>query len=145
MENKENIVALIPQPLKRGPGRPPKHGAYSKYALAAITDTKIAEIRQVMAGEKLATAPTDTLFITVLGRLLAQMELLDRYYQLQGLFQNEGRGLVWPSVPHYLNLAKQAGRMLEQLGMTPAARYRLGREALQSEDIASKILRARQQ
>ena len=135
----------IPQPPKRGRGRPPKHGAYSKYALAVITDTKILEIQQVMAGEKLAIAPTDKLFINVLGRLLAQMELLDRYYQQYGFFMNEGRGLAWPSVPHYLNLAKQASRMLEQLGMTPTARYKLGREALQSEDIASKLLRARQQ
>lgn len=135
----------LPQPAKRGPGRPPKHGAYSKFALAVITKDKITEIQEVMAGERLAVAPTDQLFINMLGRLLAQMEILDRHYQQTGIFENEGRGLVKPSVPHYLNLAKHAARMLEQLGMTPSARYRLGKDALQSEDIASKLLRARQQ
>ncbi len=128
---------------KRGRGRPPKHGAYSKFALNALTDAKVDEIRQVMEGERLAVAPSDRLYITTLGRLLAQMELIDRWLAQHGYFEDEGRGLPRPIVQHYLNLAKQAGRMLESMGMTPTARYRLGREALQSEDIASKLMQAR--
>ena len=107
------MTQMIPQPIKRGRGRPPKHGAYSKFALAVVTETKIAEIQEIMAGEKLALAPSDTMYVSLLGRLLAQMELLDRHYQQDGMFSDVGRGLVRPSVPHYLNLAKQASAMLE--------------------------------
>jgi hypothetical protein len=130
---------------KRGRGRPPKHGAYSKFQLNALTDAKVAEIREIMEGERLATAPSDMLYIKTLGRLLAQMELIDRWLAQHGYFEDEGRGMPRPIVQHYLNLAKQAGRMLESMGMTPTSRYRLGREALQSEDIASKLLQARRE
>ena len=105
----------------------------------------MAEIQSIMAGERLATAPSDMLYINMLGRLLAQLEIIERWLAQNGIFEDEGRGLARPIVQHYLNLAKQAGRMLEAMGMTPTARYRLGREALQSEDIASKLLKARQE
>jgi hypothetical protein len=130
--------------VKRPRGRPPKHGAYSKFALNTLTEAKVEEIRSIMDGEKLAVAPSDRLYINTLGRLLAQMELIDRWLAQYGYFEDEGRGLPRPIVQHYLNLAKQVGKMLEAMGMTPTARYRLGREALQSEDIASKLMNARQ-
>lgn len=136
---------LVPAKVRRGPGRPPTHGAYSKFRLAPLTDEKIAEIRAVMEGEKLAIAPTDALYIKMLGRVLAQLELIDRDFEESGIYQDEGRKQVKPTLSHYLNLAKQAARMLEQLGMTPAARYKLGREMAQTEDIASKLQQARGQ
>lgn len=128
---------------KRGRGRPPKHGAYSKFQLATLTDAKIVEIREVMAGERLAIGPSDKLYINMLGRLLAQMEIIDRWLQQNGYFEDEGRGLARPIVGHYLNLAKQASKMLEQLGMSPVARVRLGHQALQAEDIATSLMKAR--
>ncbi len=144
VDDNQSLVTVVPQ-VKRPVGRPPKHGAYSKFALANLETIKIQEIKDIMSGEQIAIAPADAIYVTMLGRIMAQMELLDRYYQGFGYFQDEGRGQIWPSVPHYLNLAKQAARMLEQLGMTPSARYKLGKELAQTEDIATKIWRARQE
>ena len=142
--SEEQLVQVFTEPpVKRGPGRPPKHGAYSKFQLNTLTDDKIKEIREILAGERLAIGPSDAMFIKVLGRLLAQMELIDRYLAQYGIFEDEGRGLTRPILQHYLNLCKQASKMMEQMGMTPAARYKLGRDAMQTEDIASKLLNAR--
>lgn len=141
MTNDEPVVALAPRG-KRPVGRPPKHGVYSKYALRPLEDAKIKEIVEVMRGEKLAIAPSDMMYVTLLGRLLAQITLMDRWLSEKGYFSDEGKGLPWPIVPHYLNLLKQAAKMLGDLGMTAVGRYRLGHVMMQTEDIASKILEA---
>ncbi len=129
--------------VKRGRGRPPKHGAYSKYALDTLTDLKIKEIYDIMTGESMAAAPSDRIYVSILGRLLAQMEILDRWFLTNGYLADIERGTPWPCVGHYLNLAKQAAKQLEQLGMSPTARFHLGKQLAQATDIASKIQQAR--
>lgn len=132
-------------PIKRGRGRPPKHGAYSKFQLAPLEDAKVKEIVEIMKGDQLAIGQSDMLFVKLLARLLAQIDLLDRWFTDHGLFNDIGKGLPWPVLGPYQNMVKQAGRMLEQLGMTTIGRTKLGRDMLQSEDIAMKIQRARQE
>jgi hypothetical protein len=137
------VFVSPPVVLKRGRGRPLTHGAYSKYTLKALTTQKINEIYSILEGERLATAPSDKLYVTMLGRMLAQLETLDRWFEVNGYLKNAERGEPWPAVQHYLNLVKQTGHMLEALGMTPTARSRLGRNLVETEDIASKILSSR--
>lgn len=130
---------------RRGPGRPPKHGAYSKFQLAPMEDAKLKEILDIMTGEHLAVTKQDMVFVGLLARLLAQIELIDRYLSDNGLFQDYAKGLPWPVMSPYQNMVKQAAKMLEQLGMTTLGRTKLGRDLLQTEDIALKIQRAKQE
>ena len=140
MEEQSAIV-----PVKRGRGRPPLHGAYSKFQLAPMEDAKIKEIVEIMKGDQLAIGQSDMLFVKLLARLLAQIDLLDRWFSEHGLFNDIGKGLPWPVLGPYQNMVKQAGRMLEQLGMTTIGRTKLGHNLLQSEDIAMKIQKAKQE
>ena len=144
-EESSELVPVNQVQRKRPVGRPPVHGGYSQFQLGPLTEAKIKQINEILKGERLAIAPTDVIFINTLGRLLAQMEILDRWYEERGMFQDVGRGLLWPTVPHYLNLAKQVARQLEQLGLTPTARYKMGKMAVQTQDIASKLAQARNQ
>ena len=141
MANEVKETALV----KRGRGRPPKHGAYSKFQLAPMEDAKLKEIVEIMKGDQLAIGYSDMLFVRLLARLLAQIELLDRWFVEHGLFNDIGKGLPWPVLGPYQSMVKQAGRMLEQLGMTTVGRTKLGGTLLQNEDIAMKIQRARQE
>ena len=145
MTSSDNVDITDLIPAKRGRGRPPKHGAYSKFQLAPLENAKMKEIVEIMQGEQLAIGQSDMLFVSLLARLLAQMEMLDKFFAEHGLFSDVGRGLPWPAVVPYHAMMKQAAKMLEQLGMTTIGRTKLGRDMLQSEDIALKIQKARQE
>lgn len=124
--------------VKRPVGRPPKHGAYSKFNLIPLEEAKIQEITEIIQGEKASIGKSDMLYIRLLGRLLAQIEILDRYFQQHGVFQDTGKGLTWPVFTQYLNFVKQASAMLDKMGMTASGRVRLGSQLLQA-DIAMQI------
>ena len=142
-ETVEQVTSdLVP---KRGRGRPPTHGAYSKFNLAPLEDAKLKEIVDIMKGEQLAIGQSDMIFVRLLARLLAQIEMLDRWFAEHGVLSDIGKGLPWPTLAPYHSMVKQAAKMLEQLGMTTIGRTKLGRDMLQSEDIAMKIQRARQE
>lgn len=138
----EEQTALVP--VRRGRGRPPKHGAYSKFQLAPLEDAKVKEIVSIMRGDQLAIGASDMLFVKLLGRILAQIDLFDRWFAEHGLFDNIAKGLPWPAMGPYQALVKQACRMMEQLGMTTLGRTKLGGSMLQNEDIAMKIQKAKQ-
>lgn len=135
---------LIPATTpRRRPGRPKVHGAYSKFSLVPLEDAKVKEIVEIIRGERLSVGKSDLLYIRLLGRLLAQIELIDRYFEDNGLFENKDRGLPWPIFGPYQALVKQAARMLDMMGMTASGRARLGGQLLQDLDIAQKIQMAR--
>lgn len=132
---------------RRGRGRPPKHGVYSKYVLAPLTDNKYKEIQELARGERLHIAPSDHIIVNLLARILAQVELMGRYLSEHGLFQDDvegkGRGTLSPMVPQYTKSIEQASKLLGQLGLTPESRLRLTKGLAITEDLATKIQRAR--
>ena len=143
---KQPLTPLVP---KRPPGRPPKHGLYSKYQLAPLTDNKYAEIMEYLHGQRLSIAPSDELFVNLLARLLAQIELMGRWLSTNGLFQEDAsgvsRGLPHPLVSQYLAYIGKAGELCGKLGLTPEGRIKLSRDIAQTDDFASRMQKAREQ
>lgn len=135
--------------VKRPKGRPPKHGLYSKFALAPLTDEKRRELNEIMEGRKLMIAPSDSVAVNLLARVLAQIELMGRWLSEHGLFQDDAngssRGAASPLLPQYLSAIKVASRLCDQLGLSPEARVKLSKGVAQTEDLASKIQRVRQE
>lgn len=129
---------------KRRPGRPPKHGAYSKFALVPLTSEKIIEIKEIIAGERSAVAPADVLMINLLARVLAQIDLMSKFLSEHGYFADEERGQPWPVVQPLLAAIDKAAKICDKLGLTTDARLRMGRNLLETEDLATKIQRARE-
>lgn len=152
--DKEVVVSIKPEELTGiwaighrpvgGRGRPIKHGLYSKWRLGPLEDGKLEEIVEIMQGEHLAIGRADMIFIRLLARLLAQIDLLDKFFTQYGLLSDIKRGQPWPILTIYQGMLKQAGQMLEQLGMTTSGRSKLGRSLLQEADIAMRIQKERQ-
>ncbi len=135
---------LIPSTaVKRRVGRPKQHGAYSKFNLIPLENEKIKEIIEIVQGEHPSIGKSDLVYIRLLGRLLAQIEILDRFFEEHGVFEDDGKGLPRPVWPVYLQFVKQAASMLDKMGMTATGRARLGGQLLQDFDIAQKIQMAR--
>lgn len=148
MTNKEGKQLQVVAGTKRPPGRPPKHGLYSKFVLAPLTDDMRKQVIEIVSGQRLAIAPSDQIVINLLARVLAQIELMGRWLSEHGLFQDDAdgksRGAVSPLVTQYLSAIKVASRLCDQMGLSPEARVKLGKGIAQVEDIASKIQRAKE-
>lgn len=119
-------------------GRPPKHGAYSGRELVPITAEKTTMIRGLLSGTMTAIGPTDEVAVELLARNLAKIEVIDRWLQVHGLFAAE-EGTPWPILRIYWQAVSAAARMCEALGLTPAARVRLGLTTAQAQDLAARM------
>ena len=87
--DKELIEKLVPVPTvkrKRKPGRPAKHGVYSKEELLPLVDEKVQLIVDVLDGEELLVQAQDMILVRLLGRALARIEMVDRYILLVLLY-----------------------------------------------------------
>lgn len=131
----ENTTAVsridLPKP-KRPPGRPPKHGAFSGAELAIITPMKEHEIREVLTGAKVIVGKGDSVVILSLARVLAKVELMDRFFAACGLFDDENK-LRQGDMKVYLAAINAAGRLCDMLGLTPQSRVRLGIGLIQAQ------------
>ena len=132
--------------VKRPRGRPPKHGAYSGGVLIPITEDKRKEIMDVLYGQDVPIAITDKVYVDLLARCLAKIEVMDRWLSQFGIIGEDKDGLPIPQplLKVYWAAVNSAMRACDQLGMTPASRYRLGREMLATEkDLGAMMASAR--
>jgi len=130
---------------KRPPGRPPKHGAYSGNVLVPITEEKRHEILDVLYGQNIPNAKTDRVYVDLLARCLAKIEVMDRWLTVNGIIgaDKDGLPIPQPLLKVYWAAVNSAMRACDNLGMTPAARYKLGREMLATEkDLGARMARA---
>jgi phage terminase small subunit len=144
------LSAAAQPPMMRGKrhkGRPVKHGLYSKYALVPLTHDKYKEIMGVMSGLRLLIAPSDQIVVNLLARLLAQIELIGRYLAEHDFLELDGQGnkVVSPLLSQYFAAIKHASGICSQLGLTTESRIKLTKGMAITEDLASKIQRAKQE
>ncbi len=132
--------------VKRPPGRPPTHGGYSGNVLIPITNEKRAEIMDVLYGNDLAIVQSDRVYVDLLARSLAKIEVFDRWLTVNGIIGKDKDGLPIPQplLKVYWAAVNTAMRACDQLGMTPASRYRLGHDMLVVErDLGARMAQAR--
>ena len=130
---------------KHAGGRPPKHGAYSGNVLVPITEEKRQEILDVLYGQNVPVAVTDRVYVDLLARCLAKIEVMDRWLTVNGIIgaDKDGLPIPQPLLKVYWAAVNSAMRACDNLGMTPAARYRLGREMLATErDLGARMAAA---
>ena len=120
-------------------GRPRKY--YEVGELKRLTELKRAEIVRVMEAEGRLNVALDTFAIDVLSALLAKIELADKWLQEHDLFTDEYEGTMQPILKHYTRWLNTAGRYLNDLGLTPAARARQKAKLGATADLASQIQR----
>lgn len=131
---------------KREQGRPPTHGAYSGRVLIPLTLEKRKEIMDVLYGNEVPIAKTDLPYIDLLARSLAKIEAMDRFLAVKGLItaDKDGMQVPQPLLRVYWAAVNSAMRMCDQLGMTPASRYRLGHDMLVVEkDLGARMSQRR--
>lgn len=134
--------SVTPAMPKRRPGRPPKHGAFSGVELIPVTSEKRQEIMEVLHGTALAVAPSDSIYVDLLARNLAKIELMDRWLTINGLIctDKDGNQVPQPILKVYWVAVNAAMRACDQLGLTPTSRTKLGGEMLRTErDIAADM------
>lgn len=130
------------QVVKRPRGRPPKHGVYSGNVLIPLTEEKRTEIMDVLYGNQLPIARTDAVYVDLLARCLAKIEVMDRWLTVNGIIVKDKDGLDVPSplLRVYWAATNAAMRACDQLGMTPASRVRLGHDLLVAErDLGARM------
>lgn len=132
------------KPTGNPPGRPPKHGAYSGSALVPLTREKTDLVIGLMTGTSSAIGPTDRMSVELFARTLAKVELLDRFFSANGLFE-ELEGSPRPAVKLWVQLMQLALRWCEALGLTPSARIRLGLGVAHTSDLAERMRKAREE
>ena len=132
--------------VKRGPGRPPKHGAYSGNVLIPITNEKRAEIMDVLYGTQLPIGRSDFTYVDLLARSLAKIEVMDRWLSVNGIIgaDKDGIPIPQPLLKVYWAAVNTAMRACDQLGMTPSSRMRLGHDLIVAErDMGARMAQAR--
>lgn len=122
---------------KQEAGRPRKY--YDKGELKSLTELKRAEIKRVMHAEGLSTG--DDLAIDLLASSIALVELIDRWLQDHDIFTDEYEGAPQPILKTRLRTVNSIARMLNDLGLTPAARARQKAKLGSPTDLASQIQR----
>ena len=122
-------------------GRPPKHGIYRPDALVPLTEEKSLYILSILYGDASLVRNQDKIAVELLARNLAKIELMDLYLQEHGLFLDEQKGTLQPILKVYWTALAAATRQCDSLGLTPAARARLGLRVAQVEDLAGQIAR----
>lgn len=135
-------------PAKRPVGRPPKTGLYSKFTLVPLTEIKKKEIMEIISGQRLMLAPTDYIMVDLLARSLAQLDLISRHINEHGCFQDDAsgksRGAVSPYIQMFWAGVGRVSKLCEQLGLTPQSRVNLGRNVAQTDDLATRIQKAKE-
>jgi len=129
---------------KRPRGRPPKHGVYSKFAMMPLRDIKTKEIMEVLSGERHLIQKSDVIVVSLLARASAQVELIDRWFQFHGIFEDEESGRPYPILNTYWKAIQTAAKLCNSLGLSPEGRIKLGLGYAQAEDLVTKIERARE-
>ena len=131
-------------PGRRPRGRPIKHGAYSRFALGPLTKNKRAEILDILKQEHRVLGPGDILLVDMLARMLAKVELIDRWLAAHGMFKDGSVGELQPVFHDWKGAVIASRQLLNDLGLTPAARSKLRLPYAQPQDLAEQIQEARE-
>lgn len=102
------------------PSRALTHGAYAPAALAPRVAALAAEIAELVP----VCAPADRPLIKLLAWQLARVEAVNAWLDTAGIF--DAKGTPQPILARLGTWETQAARLLDQLGMSPTARVRLG-------------------
>jgi phage terminase small subunit len=113
------------------------HAAYSKADLVPLTQKRRREIVRLIRGELNLICNSDKLMVELLARNLAKVELMDRWFDEHGLMDKENE--IQPLLKVYWLAVNSSTRMLDQLGLTPASRLRMGISLDNHQDLASQI------
>ena len=139
-EPKESRVVL--PKVKRPPGRPPKHGAFSGAELALIIPSKKSEIIEILEGNKVAIGPADMPVVNLLAKNMAIIELILRFFSSCGLFDEDSK-MRQGDMKVYLAAVNATARLCDMMRMTPQSRVRLGIGMIQAtKDLASMMSEA---
>jgi transcriptional regulator with XRE-family HTH domain len=96
------------------------HGAHSERRIAP----RVAELRQEIAELVPAGTQADLPAVTLLAQQLARIEIVNEYLARVGLLNEKGEPR--PVLKVLSTWENSAARLLDQLGLTPTARARLG-------------------
>jgi hypothetical protein len=98
-----------------------RHGAQvSSWRLAPRAEEIAAELAELVP----ASSPSDGPTVSLLATILCRLEIANAYVERNGLF--DARGRPRPIVRLVSTWENSAGRLLDQLGMSPTSRARLG-------------------
>ena len=136
MANSRSIANVQPPPNPAGPGnrRRLQHGVHSKLALAP----RAAELAEWLRTTVPAAAETDEPAIQAAAMVFAQVESGNNYIAEHGWF--DSRGKPRPLMKVLPTLQAEARRWCESLGLTPAARMRLGLDAARGQELLSDYI-----
>lgn len=141
LKSGERSGNLIPgQGAEAGKAARTSHGAYSERLVADVN----AEVRELL--EALSDAAPvravdgglpahDVIAVERAARLLRRYRAVENYLDLHGLLDEKGN--VRPAAELSDQLGASLDRVLAALGMTPAARAKLGVDLARSADLAS--------
>ncbi len=132
-----------PAEVKRPRGRPPTHGAYSKFTLVPLTTAADTEIREAMLEEGRVILPGDEMLISTLARLNAKITLIDRWFAQHGIFRDEVKGELNPLFHDQKACITLARQLMGDLGLTSASRARLKGGYATEAPLADQIQDAR--
>lgn len=137
------------QPEKRrGPGRPPKSGAYSTKRLQPLTKVKHEELMASIKEQNIKLLPGDEMDVLSLARTLALLDILAEDIDKHGIFMDDAggkaRGTISPSVSHFWTATRQINKLCDRLGLTAEARMRLSKNVPPTVDLATQIQQAKE-
>jgi len=123
-----------PNPAAAGNRRALRHGVHSQLALAP----RAAELAEWLRATVPAAAETDEPALQAAAMVFAQVEAGNEYVAKHGWF--DSRGKPRPLMKVLPTLQAEARRWCESLGLTPAARMRLGLDAARGKELLGDYL-----
>ena len=98
-------------------------------------------MRGLITGTGVAWGPTDEVVVRMFARTLAELVVIERFFDVKGMFDKDSN--LRPVMKQYIALKNTALRQADALGLTPAARLRLGLAVVKGMDAAAQIADAR--
>lgn len=145
-ERRQAQLANLRRAKNQRPDQPNlSHGGYAAVA-AARMDAKATEVFAALAAdaplkENGGLPAADAALVRLAAECLCRLEDVTANVRDFGLFEQRGRrkGQIRPVVELEGRLRREAVGYLEQLGMTPAARAKLGLDLARTRDLAEEM------
>lgn len=113
-----------------------RHGVYAIDMAQPATRELADRIIQVLEGQDLLR-PADRVTVNLLAVTLRRIQQAEEFLDRNGLVNSKGR--VRPVAELLVKLLREAREYAAQLGMTPAARARLGLDTARTFDLAAAL------
>ena len=118
-------------------GKSCTHGIGSEVTLIDITKDRRRQIMRVIKGDATMIGKTDKFMVELLARNLAKIQLMDDWLDKEGMFTELGE--MQPVLKFYWMAINTATRQMDQLGLTPSSRLRMGLSLDTHQDLATAI------